>query len=379
VRTRLRLVATAAKGTEDLCAAELRGLGMHSVRPLRGAVEFDGDLVAGLKACLHLRTALRVLLPLGKVPATDPDTLYQGLQEIAWEDHLGLRQTFAIEVAGTTPGLTHSLFVAQRAKDAIVDRLRPKLGGRPNVDTRDPDLRIGLHLSRGQADVSLDLAGDSLHRRGYRQRPHPASLKETLAAAILLACGYEGETPLLDPLCGAGTLAIEAALIAARRAPNESRKFGAERWPTFDASARAALADLRAEARAQVRAPPAPIHASDRDPDAVAAAIANVRGVKLPIRVTEADARTIAPMVPPGLVVANPPYGGRIGGGGGRKQLKTFYHQLGANFRGFGGHQLAFLAGSPDFESAFGLKPFARRKLFNGPIECQLLHYRIRG
>jgi len=372
-------VATAAKGTEDLCAGELRALGMRGVRPLRGAVEFDGDLVAGLKACLHLRTALRVLLPLGKVPAKDADGLYEALRQIPWEDHLSLRHTFAVEVAGATPGLTHSLFVAQRAKDAIVDRLRPLLGGRPSVDTRDPDLRIALHLSRGQADVALDLAGDSLHRRGYRQRPHPASLKETLAAAVLIACEYQGETPLLDPLCGAGTLAIEGALIAARRAPNENRSFGAERWPTFDDAARSALAELRAEARAQVRSPPAPIHASDRDPDAVAATIANVRRAHLPIRVSEADARTILPMVPPGLVVANPPYGGRIGGGGGRKQLKTFYHQLGANFRGFAGHQLAFLAGSPDFESAFGLKPSGRRKLFNGPIECQLLHYRLRG
>jgi len=371
------LIATVALGTEDLCAAELRALDLPSIRILKGAVEFKGTLLEGLGACMSLRTAMRVLLPLASVPAPSADGLYEALKGLPWQDHLTLRSTFAIDVSGESEGLTHSLFVAQRAKDAIVDAMRERLGGRPSVDRAQPDVRVVLHLHRGQADVSLDLAGDSLHRRGYRRGQHAAQLKETLAAAVLLAAGYTGDQPLCDPMCGSGTLAIEAALISQNRPPNLERRFGCERWPSFGESQRESLDLLRAELRSRLRRQPAPIVACDWDSEAVEATRSNARaaGVKLEIR--EADARELAPLSPPGLVVANPPYGGRIGGGGGKKQLKSFYHALGERWKTLAGHDLAVLSGAPEFESAFGMRPRARRALFNGPLRCELLQYRV--
>ena len=374
---RLRLIATAALGTEDLCAGELRGLGLPGVRQLKGAVEFKGSLLEGLSACLQLRTAMRVLVPVAQVPAPDAGGLYEGLRTVAWADHLSLRSTFAIDVSGQSEGLTHTLFVAQKAKDAIVDALRERLGGRPSVDRTNPDVRVVLHLHRGQADVSLDLAGESLHRRGYRRGQHSAQLKETLAAAVLIAAGYRGERPLCDPMCGSGTLAIEAALIAQNRPPNLDRRFGCERWPSFDDSDRQVLLEMREALRAKLRKDPPPILASDRDPEAVEAAKRNAKAAQVRIEVREADARELTPLSPPGLIVANPPYGGRIGGGGGMKQLKSFYHALGARWRTLSGHTLAVLSGAEEFESAFGVKPKSRRVLFNGPLECELLVYRI--
>jgi putative N6-adenine-specific DNA methylase len=370
-----QLIATAAKGTEDLCAAELRALRLHGIHQNSGAVAFRATLLEGLSACLQLRTALRVLLPIAQVPAPDADGLYESLRSLPWTDHLNLSRTFAIEVSGQSPNLTHSLFAAQRAKDAIADTFRQKLGGRPSVDTARPDVRVVLHLRDGKADVSVDLAGDSLHKRGYRRAPHPASLKETLAASLLLASGYDGESPFLDPMCGAGTIAIEAALIAERRAPNVDRKLSAERWPSFTPELAKRLDEVRAELRSRVRPAPAPVLASDRDPEAVAATRSNVRSARVQVQVAEADAREVAPLSPPGLVLCNPPYGGRVGGGGGKKQLKSFYHALGEHFHRFAGHTVGVLAGASEFESAFGLRPRSRRKLFNGPLPCELLLY----
>ena len=374
---RLRLIATVALGTEDLCANELRALGLPGVRQLKGAVEFRGQLIEGLHACLSLRTAMRVLLPLAQVPAPDATGLYEGLRTIAWTEHLNLRTTFAIDVSGETENLTHSLFVAQKAKDAIVDTLREKLGGRPSVDRSHPDVRVVLHLHKGQADVSLDLAGDSLHRRGYRRGQHPAQLKETLAAAVLLAVGYGGEGTLCDPMCGSGTLAIEAGFLAQNRPPNLEREFGCERWPSFGESQREALADLRSRLRSELRPQTAIIIASDRDPEATEATKINARAAGVRVLVREADARELSPLSPPGLIVVNPPYGGRIGGGGGKKQLKSFYHALGARWRLLAGHEIAVLSGAPEFESAFGMKPRHRRVLYNGPLKCELLTYRV--
>ncbi len=373
-----RLVATAAGGTEDLLAGELRALSLPQVRQVRGAVTFEGSLGDALRACVELRTAMRVLLSLADVAAPGPEGLYDSLRALPWADHLDLRRTFAVEVSGSSEGLTHSLFVAQKAKDAIADKLRASLGGRPDVNPRDPDVRVVLHLHRGRAEVSLDVAGDSLHRRGWRAVPHRASLKETLAAALLLAAGYAGERPLCDPLCGSGTIAIEAALLAENRAPNARRRFGVERWPAFGDAERRLLAELRDGALSRVRRARPPIFASDRDAEALAATRANAKRAGVALEISEADVRELAPPAPAGLVVTNPPYGGKAGGGGGTKQLKSFFHSVGLASRRWHGWTMAFLAGSPAFESAFAMRPVGRRKLFNGPIPCELLTYQVR-
>lgn len=369
-------IATAGSGTESLLVDELRGLGARDVRPTRGSVRFAGDLELALRTCLWSRVAMRVLLPLADFPAPDADRLYSGVRAIGWNEHLTPRHTFSVEAAGTSPTLRHTHFTALRVKDAIVDTIREAEGKRPDVDPNRPDVRVVAHLHRGRCEVSLDLSGDPLFKRGYRVAQTAAPLKETLAAAVLLAAGYDGSTPLVDPMCGSGTLAIEAALIATKRAPGLGRAFGVERWPVFDGKLKAALKAMRDEASAAIRSPNAPIFARDRDPEAVSATQANVRKAQVEVDVAEADARQLQPLDPPGLVVTNPPYGARLEAGG-RKQLKTFFWQLGRSWRELPGHRVAVLSGGPEFESAFGVRPLSRQKMFNGPIECTLLQYEI--
>lgn len=372
--------ATASAGTEDLLADELRALGIRKLRPGRGGVRFQGELSDALEACLWLRTGMRVLLPLASFEAADAEALYEGARTVDWNEHLTPRHTFAVDATGLSDTLRHTHFTALKVKDAVCDVIREKHGSRPDVDAHEPDVKVVVHLSRGRCDLSLDLSGEALFKRGYRRDPTRASLKETLAASVLLAAGYDGTRPLHDPMCGAGTLAIEAALIAKKRAPGLFREFGIEKWPSFDASKKKLLGDLKVKAREGEAKEIPQILASDRDPEAVAAAQANVTRVKLPIEVNVLDAREIEPLDPAGFIVCNPPYGERLEAGG-KKNLKTFFWQLGQKWRTFGDHRIAVLAGGPEFESAFGLRPVTRRRLYNGPLQCELLTYepQVRG
>jgi putative N6-adenine-specific DNA methylase len=367
---------TAAAGTEDLVAGELKSFDIKTLRQGRGSVRFSGGWDKALRVCLWSRTGMRVLLPIKTVPATDSDVLYEGVRAIKWTDHLDVNKTFAIDATGVSETLRHTHFTALRIKDGIVDNIRDAKGARPNVDAHNPDVRIVAHLAKDHCDLSLDVSGESLFKRGYRMEPTKASLKETLAAAVLLASGYDGTKPLIDPMCGSGTIATEAAMIAHHRAPGLERAFGVERWPSFDENMRLTLKELRESARAQVLKKAPTIYARDRDPDAVAATLKNVSRLGLPVQVAEADARELSPLDPPGFVVCNPPYGDRLEAGG-RKNLKTFFWQLGQRWRELHGHHIALLAGGPELESAFGQRPVGRRDLYNGPIECQLLQYDI--
>jgi len=365
--------ATASAGTEDLLADELRALGLRGVRTGPGGVRFSGGIVDAMHACLWSRIAMRVLLPLAEFPAADAEALYAGARDVRWEEHLDPTRTFAVEAVGRTEALGHTHFTALKVKDAVADALRERRGARPDVNADDPDVRIVAHLANGRASLALDLAGEPLFKRGWRLAQTEATLKETLAAAILRACGYDGTRPLIDPMCGSGTLAIEAALIAQNHAPGVHRTLGIERWASFDETLRAELRRMRDEARRGVRRGAPLVIARDRDPEAIRAVQANVRHAGLPVQVQQADARELAPLDPPGFVVANPPWGKRLGGD--RQRLKTFFWQLGQAWRGLRGHRLAVLAGGPEFESAFGLRPTSRRPLWNGPVRCMLLQY----
>jgi putative N6-adenine-specific DNA methylase len=366
--------ATCPRGAEEALELELRAIGAKGVRSGRGGVRFTGEREVALRGCLELRTALRVLEPVGEFPAATAEELYAGALPLPWTELVARGQTLAVSASGRSEGLTHTHYVEQKLKDAVVDALRDRAGFRPDVDPRSPDVLIVAHLSEERCSVSLDLAGDLLSNRGYRLRTVEAPLREALAAAVVLYSGWEGRTPLCDPLCGSGTLAIEAALFAARRAPNAGRRFACERWPRTAAGDGAALRRLRAELEERV-VPPPPILASDRDPEAVEATRANAAAASVEVRVVQADAREIRPLDPPGQLLLNVPYGERLEGGG-RKQLKTFYHQLGAALRRLHGHRAAVLSASEDFESAFGVRPRGpRRLLWNGPLRCTLYRY----
>ncbi len=375
---RLQLYATASRGTEPLLAQEMAELGAKKIRQDRGGVRFAANWNEALRICLWSRIAMRVLYPLGEYESWGAQGLYDAARSIAWEEHLTTESTFAVEATLRDSEHTHSGFVALKVKDAIADRLRERFGRRPNVDVRNPDVRIAVHLAKEKLSLAMDLAGEPLHQRGYRIQPTTAPLKETLAAALLRAAGYTGAESLVDPMCGSGTFLIEAGLIAANRAPNVQRKLGVERWPKRGPEAKRILDELRAEAIAAQRKPLFPILGFDRDLDAVKAARRNVAAAKLSgsVQLEVADAMRPLPLdsVPPGLLITNPPYGSRLTSGG-QKGMKTFYFKLGESFRRLNGWRMFILAGNPAFESAFHAKPSSAQTFWNGPIECRLFGY----
>jgi len=340
------------------------------VRYDAGGAQFDGDgLAAAMKACLHLRAALRILWPLARFRAADADALYQGAAAVAWEEHLTPRTTFAVSASTrAAPPLGHAPFLGQRVKDAVVDRLRDRAGARPDVSRDDPDVRIFVHLAEdGEATVGLDVSGESLHLRGYRVAPTPAPLRENLAAAIVLASEWDARAPLLDPMCGSGTIAVEAALLATRRAPGLGRHFGFERWPGFD---RGVWDRLREEARAQIRPSPVPILGRDRDPEALAAARRNASAAGVEVDWGLADVREVTPLVPPGVVLSNPPYGERLEGS------RVFWRSLGTALRRLRGHT-AFLLMPPALLAPLAMRPTWQRRLKNGPLTVHLCRFEL--
>src|ERR1700682_304265 len=368
--------ATCPRGAEQALEGELRALGAKGVRHAGGPVRFRGEREIALRAWLGLRSALRVLDPLAEFPASTADELYAGARGLPWKALVARGQTIAVAASGRAAGLTNTHFVEQRVKDAVVDTLRDSAGFRPDVDPREPDVLVVAHLSKGECSLSLDMAGDLLSNRGYRARTVEAPLREALAAAVVLYSGWEGTTPLRGPLCGSGTLAIEAALFASRRAPNLRRVLACERWPRTAAEDARILGRLRSELAAREVTPP-PIFASDRDAEAVESTRSNARAAGVRMQVSQADARELRPLEPPGQLLVNVPYGERLGAGGGNP-LKTFYHHLGESFRRLKEHRAAVLAGSEDFESAFGVRPRGpRRTLWNGPLRCTLYRYEL--
>ena len=390
----MRFFATCARGTEGALRRELASLRLPGVRGGRGGVSFEGELEAGMRACLHSRCAMRMLVELARFPAPDAEALYQGARAVAWQDWLTTRTTLAVEATVSSSALTHSGFVALKVKDAAVDVLREVLGARPDVDPKDPDVRIVLHLHRDQAALSLDLAGAPLHRRGYRAVTTEAPLKETLAAAILSLGGVERALPFVDPMAGSGTLAIEQALRARRIAPGLGRSFGFQRWPAYRGGPQSQWDRMKAEARAAVlpRAP-ALIVARDGHPRALEALRRNAgaAGVLEDLEISQADARDLAPIAAEGTLVSNPPYGERLGakgrGAGARsggeavvatRKLAGFYRGLAEMLARHRGWTAVLLSGNPLLERAIPMRPEVDHRLWNGPLETHLLRYRIR-
>lgn len=377
-----RLFATCARGLEPVLADELRVLGARDVRPARAGASFAGGMPAAYSACLWSRTASRVLLALGKVDAPDADALYEGVRGLPWEDHVGPDGTLAVDFASDdNREFRNSMFGAVRVKDAVVDRMRDRFGRRPSVDAQAPDVRVNVRVRSGAATVSIDLAGDALHRRGYREAglQGAAPLKESLAAGVLLLAGWPriaaAGGALLDPMCGSGTLLIEGAWIAGDVAPGLLRsRWGFSGWLGHDAGVWDALlsdADGRAEAGL---AHLVPISGSDNDPGAVALAVADVGRAGLRGKV----ALEVAPLSdasPPsgaaaGLLATNPPYGERLGDA---DDARNAYAALGSRLRAaFPGWDYAVLSKDPSHAAALGLLPGSAHALYNGALEIRL-------
>jgi 23S rRNA (guanine2445-N2)-methyltransferase / 23S rRNA (guanine2069-N7)-methyltransferase len=374
--------ATCARGVEPLLADELRDIGAFEVREMRAGVSFTGELPVAYAACLWTRTASRVLMRIARVPSADADELYASVREVPWERHVSPDGTLAVDF-GTdpNPAFRNTMFGALKVKDAIVDRLRDLTGRRPSIDTTAPDVRVNVRVRSNQATISLDLSGDALHRRGYREPGVQglAPLKESLAAAVLLYSGWRGIAAtggaLLDPLCGSGTLLIEGAWIAGDVAPGLMRsRWGFTGWLGHDAAAwDELLADADGRAERGLAALP-PISGSDIDARAVDLATSNIAraGLRGRIKVKRAPVgEAVAPQdASTGLVVANPPYGERLGE---VEAARAVYRELGARLRReFGGWSYGVLAGDDAHATELALVPSRTFELFNGAIPVRL-------
>jgi 23S rRNA (guanine2445-N2)-methyltransferase / 23S rRNA (guanine2069-N7)-methyltransferase len=366
-RLQSRFFATAAKGTEPLLRDELNELGLPRVRADRGGVHFGAEARDAYRACLWSRIAQRVLEPLSEFECPNEDALYAGVYGIDWRRVLDAEHTLAVRAACRSSRLTHSQYIAQRSKDAVVDQLREHLGARPNVDRRAPDVQLFVHLVKDRATVYLDYSGDSLHEHGFRKQQGAAPIKETLAAALVRYSGWDRASPLVDPMCGSGTLLLEAGLWAAQRAPGLARdSFGFERWADFDAAAASVMLELREEARSLARPLELSLIGSDSDPAALEAARANAEQAGLRVNLRLAPLTSAAPSADRGGLVTNPPYGERLTRGSGLGgELATALHR-------FAGYQRAMIV-----PRGFELPIKADRFLlvFNGAIECELRRF----
>ncbi|MEM7153728.1 MAG: bifunctional 23S rRNA (guanine(2069)-N(7))-methyltransferase RlmK/23S rRNA (guanine(2445)-N(2))-methyltransferase RlmL [Myxococcota bacterium] len=376
---------TAPRGLTELLADELRELGARVVRTEPGGCRVRGPLSFGYRICLWSRIANRVLLHVADISAPDPDALYQGVRELPWEDHLSAEGTLAVDFVGVRAKISHSRFGMQRVKDAVVDRFRDRTGRRPSVQVRGPDLRINAFARGSGCSIAIDLSGDSLHRRGYRTERGVAPLKENLAAALLRwvewpTMAAEGAT-FVDPMAGAGTLAIEAAWMAEDVAPGCLRaSWGFERWLGHDTEAWRELkaeADERAEkGRAAANAS---IHGYDGDAEVVAHAQANAQRADAASRV-EFEVRSLrrwSPGMAPqyGLLALNPPYGERLGD---KADMRGLYGRLGRTLlRCFPGWRSVVLTSDDALRHAVGQVPEATMAVHNGPLRCTALRYAL--
>lgn len=374
---RLDFFAPCPRGVEPLLAEELRRLKLRGVRPQRGGVMFSGSTRDGYRACLWSRLASRVLLSLGDLDPTSADTLYEGVRALPWEDHLRAGGTLAVDVTGTNAALRNTQFTAVRTKDAIVDRLRDMYGRRPSVDTAAPDVRVNVVVGEGRAKISIDLSGEPLHRRGYRKPGEQvtAPIKENLAAAVLEIAGWPAIMAqgggLIDPMCGSGTIAIEAALMATDSAPGLTRsRWGFTGWLGHDEEAWSTLLDRADERAERGRAAVAPIIASDLDRRAIAIArdCASRAGMGRIIDVHVADFADVrAPEgVSSGLLVTNPPYGERLSE---REELPGIYATLAKVLRtGLEGWTLGVITSDPGLAEGLSMRPSHTHELYNGRI-----------
>jgi 23S rRNA G2445 N2-methylase RlmL len=366
---RVRLFAAASHGTEPAVRDELRALRFHAVRADRGGVHFEGSRPELVRALLELRTAVRVLVEVGRFRATSERELYDEVRALPLEEHLSPAHTLAVRATSRASRLSHTQFVAQKTKDAIVDRQRDRAGGRSSVDLDDPDVLLFVRLVSDEATVYLDASGGALHLRGYREGGgREAPLKETLAASLLVMAGVRPDEPFLDPMCGSGTLAIEAALRSRDVAPGLLHgSFGLARWASWTSDEAAKLREALGEARARVRTEGPTIFARDDDPGAVKLTQELAARARVELDVRCEPMERMQPLGPSGAVVTNPPYGERL------HVDEALYGSLGRALLRMRGHRFGVLAGSESLARTMRLPVEVSRSVKNGALECRFV------
>ena len=367
------MIAKTFMGLEPVLAKELVGLGASNVQIGRRMVSFTGDKEMMYRANFHLHTAIRILKPIKRFRASSADDVYEGVKSIDWSDYLDERQTFSVDSVVYSEDFRNSRFVTYRVKDAIVDQFIERGARRPNISVANPDLRLNIHISENSCTLSLDSSGESLHRRGYRQESVDAPLNEVLAAGMILMTGWKGDTDFIDPMCGSGTILIEAALIAQNMAPGVFRKeYAFERWHDFDRE----LLDEIYNDDSKEREFTHKIYGYDIDIKAVNTARINVRAAGLTkcIEVECADFKDFTQPSGPAIMVCNPPYGERIS----TPNLLNTYRMIGDRLKHqFQGNEAWILSYRQECFEAIGLKPSLKIPLYNGSLECEFRKYAV--
>ena len=368
-----RMIAKTLQALEPVLAQELEALGATDIEEGRRMVSFTGDKKLLYRANYRLRTALRILLPIASFRASDPDELYRQLKRLDWSEWMQAGDTFAFDTVVYSETFTHSKYVGYRAKDALVDYFTERGEKRPMVRLDNPDRLFHIHISHDEVTLALDSSGESLHKRGWRAAQTEAPLSEVLAAGILLLAGWQGETDFIDPMCGSGTLLIEAALIARGIAPGSFRKsFAFQRWADYDP---ALFADVEAECR-ELKPFEHHIYGSDSSIEAVKVARHNVRmsGLADLITVSHRAMQECPAPEAPALIVTNPPYGERLRLRDGEELYRMIGERLKHNYAGSTAWILAYKLEHFD---KIGLRHSERIKMLNGSLECELRAYTL--
>ncbi len=367
------MVAKTMYGLEDVLAKELIAMGANGVQIGRRMVSFEGDMAMLYRTNIHCRTALRILKPIRTFRAKDADEVYEQVKRIDWESFLTPQTTFAIDAVVNSETFTHSKFVAYRAKDAIADYFSEKGGDRPSVRVNNPDLLLHLHISHNDCTISLDSSGESLHKRGYRVNQTEAPLNEVLAAGMILKTGWNGQCNFVDPMCGSGTLLIEAAMIALNIPPGIHRQnFAFEKWPDFDSELFQEIYDDDTREREFNYK----IYGSDISPAAIEIARKNIKsaGLSKYVELKVMPLQQYKETPGKGILVTNPPYGERIGS----DDLYALYSMIGERMKHvFMGYDVWILSYREDCFEKIGLRPDAKIKLKNGALDCEFRKYEI--
>ena len=368
-----KMVAKTLYGLEDILAAELIALGANNIEIGRRMVSFDGNKELLYKANFHLRTALKILKPISTFFAKSSDEVYEQVKKIDWKKYLGNKKTFAVDAVVHSEIFTHSKFVAYRTKDAIMDFFEEVNKDKPSVRVTNPDLQIHVHISHKECMVSLDSSGESLHKRGYRHDQTEAPLNEVLAAGMLLKAGWKGQSNFIDPMCGSGTLLIEAALIALNIAPGIYRdKFDFEKWDDFDEE----LFQRISEDDSRERKFDYKIYGSDISAKAIGISSKNVKnaGLSKYIELEIKPFQQYSEVPEKGMMITNPPYGERLN----PRDLMALYTMIGERLKHvFQGYDIWILSANKEGFDNIGLKPSVKIKLINGALDCEFRKYEV--
>ena len=370
---KFELIAKTFMGLEPVLAKELTQMGANDVEIGRRMVSFTGDKEMMYRANFQLHTAIRILKPIRHFRAKSADDVYEEIKKIDWTEYLGTDKTFTVDSVVFSEEFRHSKFVSYKVKDAIVDQFREKTGKRPNISVANPDIRLNMHIAEDKCTLSLDSSGESLHRRGYRQESVEAPLNEVLAAGMILLSGWQADTDFIDPMCGSGTLLIEAALIAKNMAPGLFRKeFAFEKWPDFDAD----LFDEIYNDESQEHEFNHKIYGYDIDMKAVNTARMNVKSAGLSdiITVEQQDFKNFTQPANKSIMISNPPYGERIS----TPDLLGTYKMIGERLKHqFKGNDAWILSYREECFDQIGLKPSIKIPLYNGSLECEFRKYQM--